>query len=117
MDRHELERLKAEQPDHKHAFEMKEGGANLCRRREVLVHTENVCFCHRKEGRKPNGPKRFYIADKENNILIPWTPWPGEGDRLEKLLAKLLGPIYQVCRDDGMHSYLVELQELEGENK
>lgn len=26
MDKKEIERLKAEQPDHKHAFEMKEGG-------------------------------------------------------------------------------------------
>ncbi len=27
MNKEEIERLKAEQPDHKHAFEMKEGGA------------------------------------------------------------------------------------------
>jgi hypothetical protein len=76
--------------------------------KNLFIHTKNVCFCCRTNYPKSNGFKTFTVENAKGEIIVSDTPWPGEGAKLEKAIAKLVGPFHQICRDDGQHSYVVE---------
>lgn len=78
--------------------------------KNLFIHTNNVCFCCRTDGRKPNGPKSFTVEDSAGNEIVSATSWPGEGSKLEKLIEGLVGPFHQICRTDGAHSYVIEVR-------